>query len=103
MALSRLAIVVLQLAFFATSAATSQISLPANIEIDVIFPRSGETYAPVSPFPVVFAIQNAALAWSFGFQFEWKIDTGQGMIADIGSIDIVPDAAVNPLVPPEDT
>jgi hypothetical protein len=102
MALSRLVIVVLQLAAFATSAATPQVSLPANIEIDVIFPRQGETYAPVSPFPVVFAIQNAAVAWSFGFAFEWLIHTEQGILADIGTLDISSDAAVNPLVPPAD-
>jgi hypothetical protein len=98
MALSRLVVVVLQLAAFA---ATSQVSLPANIEIDVIFPRQGETYAPVSPFPVVFAIQNAAVAWSFGFQFEWLIHTEQG-IADVGTLDISSDDPANPLVPPAD-
>ena len=102
MALSRLVIVVLQLAAFATSAATPQVSLPANIEIDVIFPRQGETYAPVSPFPVVFAIQNAAVAWYFSFTFEWFVHTEQGILADTGSLDIFPDVAGNPLVPPAD-
>jgi hypothetical protein len=100
MALSRLVIVVLQLAAFATSTAAAQISLPANIEIDVVFPRQGETYAPVSPFPVVFAIQNAAVAWSFGFQFEWNIYTEQGTFVDNGYF--FTDAYTNPLVPPAD-
>ena len=99
MALSRLVIVVLQLAAFATRAA--QISLPANVEIDVVFPRQGETYAPVSPFPVVFAIQNATVAWSFGFSFDWNIETERGSLVDTGIMVITSDAA-DPPVPPAD-
>ena len=32
------------------------------LEIDVVFPRSNETYAPTDKFPIVFALQNAQLA-----------------------------------------
>ena len=32
------------------------------VEIDVVFPRSNETYAPMENFPIVYAIQNAQLA-----------------------------------------
>ncbi|KAJ4286164.1 hypothetical protein N0V88_008108 [Collariella sp. IMI 366227] len=32
------------------------------LEIDVIFPRNNETYAPTRYFPIVFALQNAELA-----------------------------------------
>jgi len=32
------------------------------LEIDVVFPRTNETYAPIDYFPIVFALQNAELA-----------------------------------------
>ena len=32
------------------------------LEIDVVFPRSNEAYAPTDTFPMVFALQNAQLA-----------------------------------------
>ncbi|KAL2130718.1 hypothetical protein VTI74DRAFT_6047 [Chaetomium olivicolor] len=32
------------------------------LEIDVVFPRNNETYAPTKYFPIVFALQNAKLA-----------------------------------------
>lgn len=60
---------------------------PASIELDLIFPRNG-TYAPVSALPVVFAIQNANVAWAFGFEFEWRLNTDTGYF-DFGSL-IVP-------------
>lgn len=51
---------------------------PANIEIDIIFPRN-ETYAAVAPFPIVFAIQNAKAAWDFGFHFDWELSNESGL------------------------
>jgi len=56
----------------------------------------------VSPFPVVFAIQNAAVAWYFGFAFEWHIDTEEGLPADVGNLNIYSDPTLNPPVPPAD-
>lgn len=35
---------------------------PAIVEVDLIFPRNESTYAPSADFPIVFAIQNPALA-----------------------------------------
>lgn len=32
------------------------------VEIDVVFPRNNQTYAPTSHFPIVFALQNRDLA-----------------------------------------
>ena len=32
------------------------------VEIDVVFPRNNQTYAPTSHFPIVFAVQNPDLA-----------------------------------------
>lgn len=47
-------------------------ALPANIEVDFVFPRN-DTYASVDNFPIIFAIQNAALAWDFGFFVTWQV------------------------------
>lgn len=48
------------------------ITVPTTIEIDLVFPLN-QTYALIDPFPVIFVIQNAATAWSFGFDFQWNI------------------------------
>lgn len=47
-------------------------ALPANIEVDIIFPRN-ETYAPANNFPIILALQNAALAWDFGWHVTWDL------------------------------
>lgn len=47
-------------------------ALPANIEIDLLFPRN-DTYGTVDNLPIVFALQNAVLAWDFGFQLTWEL------------------------------
>ncbi|EPS41753.1 hypothetical protein H072_4346 [Dactylellina haptotyla CBS 200.50] len=46
--------------------------LPANIEINIIFPRN-ETYSPADKFPIVLALQNAPLAYDFGFHLLWEL------------------------------
>ncbi|KAK6540920.1 hypothetical protein TWF694_008304 [Orbilia ellipsospora] len=53
-------------------AAVALPALPANIEVDVIFPRN-DTYSPADNFPIVLAVQNAALAYDFGFQVLWEV------------------------------
>ncbi|KAE9376408.1 hypothetical protein N431DRAFT_435754 [Stipitochalara longipes BDJ] len=53
-------------------AAAEPTPVNATIEVDLVFPLN-QTYAPSHPFPVIFVIQNAALAWNFGFQFLWNI------------------------------
>jgi hypothetical protein len=58
----------------------NSITPPAMIEIDLVFPLN-HTYTLIDPFPVIFVIQNAAVAWNFGFDFTWII-TG---VADEGS------------------
>lgn len=40
----------------------SVVNAAGVVEIDVVFPRSNETYAPMDNFPIVYAIQNAQLA-----------------------------------------
>jgi hypothetical protein len=37
-------------------------------ELDLVFPRK-ETYLPVYPFPVVFALRNPSVIWPFDFSF----------------------------------
>lgn len=59
-------------AFLLPALAVDLPSLPASIEIDILFPRNS-TYKQVDNFPVIFALQNAALAWDFGFQLWWEI------------------------------
>ena len=40
----------------------SVVNAAGVVEIDVVFPRSNETYAPMDNFPIVFAVQNPQLA-----------------------------------------
>jgi hypothetical protein len=47
-------------------------TLPATVEIDIVFPLN-QTYTLIDPFPVIFVIQNATVAWRFGFTLEWNI------------------------------
>ncbi|KAH8889606.1 hypothetical protein GQ53DRAFT_868447 [Thozetella sp. PMI_491] len=54
------------------SAAVTLPALPAVLEVDIIFPRN-ETYARVDNFPVILALQNAPLAWDFGFHVSWSL------------------------------
>ncbi|KAH6716442.1 hypothetical protein BKA61DRAFT_603157 [Leptodontidium sp. MPI-SDFR-AT-0119] len=42
-------------------------------ELDIIFPQPNQTYPQVSPFPVVFAIQNPQVVYSYHFFLDWTI------------------------------
>ncbi|KAL6235795.1 hypothetical protein BDW75DRAFT_239887 [Aspergillus navahoensis] len=42
------------------------LSYPATIEVDLLFPRN-ETYNNMTGFPIVFALQNADAASTFGW------------------------------------
>ncbi|KAL2023350.1 hypothetical protein VTK56DRAFT_3088 [Thermocarpiscus australiensis] len=42
----------------------AQVALPETVEVDLIFPRNADTYAPSPGVPIVFAIQNSRLAAS---------------------------------------
>ncbi|KAL1954117.1 hypothetical protein VTO42DRAFT_1741 [Malbranchea cinnamomea] len=48
-------------------------SYPQNVEVDLIFPRN-DTYRAIYPFPIVFAIRNAAAIWPFNFEFQYSLD-----------------------------
>lgn len=70
----------------------------------MIFPRN-DTYALPSSnfFPVVLAIQNAKVAWDFGFNLQWSILAGEEPEGGIGFL-AVEGSGTNPNkpVPPSD-
>ncbi|RSL94226.1 hypothetical protein CEP52_012748 [Fusarium oligoseptatum] len=47
---------------------------PFDLGVNLIFPRPNETYRPIYPFPVVFAITGAAEAWPYQFRFTWRLE-----------------------------
>ncbi|CAK7225679.1 hypothetical protein SBRCBS47491_005971 [Sporothrix bragantina] len=55
---------------FASLATADGVTFPATVELDLIFPRNGTTYAPGPKFPIVFAIQNAPAAASLDFEID---------------------------------
>jgi hypothetical protein len=44
-----------------------------KVQLDLLFPQNNTLYKPVYPFPIVFAIHNAALSWPFGTIFRWQL------------------------------
>ena len=58
---------------------SSEFPLNKTVEIDLVFPQN-ETYTLTVPFPIIFIIQQARLAYGFGFTFTWNI-TGRGSSA----------------------
>ncbi|KAL4876443.1 hypothetical protein BJY04DRAFT_231623 [Aspergillus karnatakaensis] len=52
--------------------AAREYDYPADIEIDVLFPRD-ETYNNLTSFPVVLAIQDAKSAYRFDWEIQWKL------------------------------
>ncbi|CAK7227658.1 hypothetical protein SCUCBS95973_006618 [Sporothrix curviconia] len=53
---------------FASPVVADGVTFPATVELDLIFPRNGTTYAPGPRFPIVFAIQNAPAAGSLDLE-----------------------------------
>lgn len=50
--------------------AVADVTLPATVEIDLVFPRNGSSFKPGPKFPVVFAVQNAPAAASLDLLVE---------------------------------
>jgi hypothetical protein len=48
------------------------VQLPAT-EFDLVSPREGGSYAVMDPFPIIIAVQNAAVAYDYGFDFSCSI------------------------------
>ncbi|KAI9367407.1 hypothetical protein BJX61DRAFT_547510 [Aspergillus egyptiacus] len=44
-----------------------------TVELDLVFPRN-ETYRPIYPFPIVFALRNPAALWPFDFTLTAKLE-----------------------------
>ncbi|KAJ4854214.1 uncharacterized protein T069G_11193 [Trichoderma breve] len=71
-------------------------TLPATLEVDLLFPRN-ETYAPSWLMPVVFAVQNSSLAVPLDVQIQWTMWEGNntrspGSIG-LGGYDVAGDVA----------
>ncbi|KAK8054920.1 hypothetical protein PG993_000147 [Apiospora rasikravindrae] len=69
--------------------------LPADLQVDLIFPRNDTTYAPTQWFPVVFGVKNLDAVWPMGIslgvsviddQF-WKNESSRGWQYQLPSID----------------
>lgn len=69
-----------------TSSQAQSVTLPSNVAVDLVFPRN-DTYNPADTFPVVFAVQGASAAWTFGFFLEWRIRRAQGCEGECGIVD----------------
>lgn len=65
----------------AICASSSEVPLNTTVEIDLVFPQN-DTYTLVDPFPIIFIIQQAPLAYGFGFTFSWNI-TGIGSYKEV--------------------
>lgn len=53
------------------------------LDIGVVFPRQNETYAPMERFPIVFALQNAALADNLKPLIEFVVLNGSMSMLDV--------------------
>ncbi|ENH63237.1 hypothetical protein FOC1_g10009132 [Fusarium oxysporum f. sp. cubense race 1] len=47
---------------------------PIDLGVSLIFPQPNETYRPVYPFPIVFALTGATKAWPYGFKLQWRLE-----------------------------
>jgi len=49
----------------ASLSASFSVQLPATVEFDIVFPREGGSYVVTDPFPIIIAVQNAAVAYNY--------------------------------------
>jgi hypothetical protein len=56
-----------------TEAQDDDRSLPANVEVDLIFPRN-DTYKPIFPFPIVFVIRGGRATLEHGLHVWWSAE-----------------------------
>jgi hypothetical protein len=63
----------LLLLLYAPLSASFSVQLPGTVEFDLVFPREGGSYTVTDPFPVIIAVQNAVVAFDYGFDFTWSI------------------------------
>lgn len=48
-------------------------------EVSIVFPQN-DTYAVVSPFPVIFGYQNAPALLSYNSELKWSVECAQGSL-----------------------
>lgn len=60
-------------ALFSTRLANAERKLPADIQVDLVFPRNNETYSPTQVFPIVFAISNLDAVWPIAIQIKAEV------------------------------
>jgi hypothetical protein len=61
------------IALIALVSSSLSFDFPATFEVDLFFPRDGGVYAITESFPVIVAVQNAALTLQYGFSLHWRI------------------------------
>ncbi|KAF6802649.1 hypothetical protein CMUS01_15295, partial [Colletotrichum musicola] len=44
------------------------VASPADIEIDLVFPKANETYKLIWPFPIIYTIRNASQLWQENYE-----------------------------------
>jgi hypothetical protein len=49
----------------------SQMSTP--VQVDLVFPQNNTVYQPVYPFPLLFAIHNFSIAWTYRPTLRWTL------------------------------
>ncbi|KAL0941340.1 uncharacterized protein CTRU02_204103 [Colletotrichum truncatum] len=65
--------------------------LPANLQVDLVFPRANETYSPTQWFPIVFDVTNLDAVWPLDlyvdieiYSMAWRINgTGSSSWQDV--------------------
>jgi hypothetical protein len=65
--------IILSSLLWLAATAAAEVSYPATIEVDLLFPRN-ETYSRnITTIPIIFAIQNGRAAYTTGWQINWNI------------------------------
>jgi hypothetical protein len=54
--------------------ANAERKLPADLQVDLIFPRN-ETYAPTQLFPIVFGVNNLDAVWPLGIRLAVTVES----------------------------
>jgi hypothetical protein len=80
----------------ASLSASFSVQLPATVEFDIVFPREGGSYVVTDPFPIIIAVQNAAVAYNYGFDFSWTIgpigatnDNPKPLAVALGDVNVI--------------
>ncbi|OAA40428.1 hypothetical protein BBO_06012 [Beauveria brongniartii RCEF 3172] len=69
----------LAVARFACASSSDDAFSPQVGEMSIVFPQN-DTYAAVSPFPVIFGYQNARTFLSYNSELSWSIQCAQGSL-----------------------